>query len=328
MKEGTGRSKDSQTRMIMRCPTLSDLPTPPRGKRGWPWTEETLQLPNAMPDGQPWPRVSIVTPSYNQGQFIEETIRSVLLQGYPDLEYIIIDGGSTDNSVEIINKYEKWLTYWVSEPDKGQSQAINKGFEEATGEIYTWISSDDCLLKDALKNVAHAYRASPKAGAWCGSSLFATADGKRIGVRQPPERLDVDTIAAWSENSFGQPACFFSKDAWQQCAPLDENLQYGMDLDLWIKIAKKFAFEKVSEVLAAERVHKDAKTQRDRGMMYAVQCQIQIRHGYEKLAMEDIRQWMNEYTALTRKLGKISRLPFLRVFRPIARTVWRKLVVS
>jgi len=149
-----------------------------------------------MPDGQPWPGVSIVTPSYNQGRFIEETIRSVLLQGYPDLEYIIIDNSSVDNSVEIIRKYEKWLTYWVSEPDKAQSQAINKGFEKATSEIYAWLNSDDYLLKDALKNVAHAYRASPKAGAWCGGSLFVTVDGKKTGVRQPPDRLDVETIAA------------------------------------------------------------------------------------------------------------------------------------
>jgi len=328
MKEGKSPSKDSQTRMIIRCPTLSELPTPPKGKRGWPWTEETPRLPDSMPDGTTWPRISIVTPSYNQGRFIEETIRSVLLQGYPDLQYIIIDGGSTDNSVEIIKKYQNWLAYWVSAPDKGQSQAINKGFEKATGKIYAWIGSDDYLLKYALKNVAHAYRASPKAGAWCGGSLFVTTDGKKTGVRQPPDRLDVETIAAWNENSFGQPATFFSKEAWQQCAPLDENLYYGMDFDLWIKIAKKFTFEKVAEVLAIERLHKDAKTQRDTGMMYAVQCQIQIRHGYEKLAMEDIRQWMNEYTALTRKLDKISRLPFLRVFRPIAFIVWKKLVVS
>jgi cellulose synthase/poly-beta-1,6-N-acetylglucosamine synthase-like glycosyltransferase len=286
--------------MIMRCPILSELPTPPRRKKGWPWTEETPQFPDSMPDEQPWPRISIVTPSYNQGWFIEETIRSVLLQGYPDLEYIIIDGGSTDNSVEIIRKYEKWLAYWVSEPDRGQSQAINVG---------------------------HAYRASPKAGAWYGDTLFVTANGKKLDVRRPPHHLDVETIAAWNENSFGQPACFFSKEAWQQCAPLDENLEYGMDFDLWIKIAKKFTFEKVAEVLAIERFHKDAKTRRDQGMMYAVQCQIQIRHGYEKLALEDIRQWMNEYMALTSKVDKISRLPFLRLFRPLALIIWKKLVV-
>lgn len=310
----------------MRCPTLSELPTPPRGKRGWPWTEETPQLADSMPDGSPWPKISVTTPSYNHGRFIEETIRSVLLQGYPNLEYIITDGGSSDNSVETIKKYEKWLAHWVSEPDEGQSQAINKGFEKASGDIYAWLNSDDYLLARALKNAADAYRAAPKAGAWCGGSLFVTTDGKKAKLRQPPDHMAVDTVAAWNENSFGQPACFFSKDAWQQCGPLDEDLQYGMDLDLWIKIAKKFAFARINEVLAAERVHKDAKTRRDVGMMYAVQYQIQIRHGYERLAMEDIRRRINEYTALTTRLNRISELPFLRPFKPIARIVWRRLV--
>ena len=100
----------SEKRAPMRCPTLEELPPPPPGKTGWPWTEESPQLPDRMPDGSPWPRVTIVTPSLNQGTFIEETIRSVLLQGYPDLEYIIIDGGSTDDSVGAIQKYEKWFT--------------------------------------------------------------------------------------------------------------------------------------------------------------------------------------------------------------------------
>jgi glycosyltransferase involved in cell wall biosynthesis len=281
-----------------------------------------------MSDGQPWPRVSIVTPSYNQGRFVEETIRSVLLQGYPNLEYIVIDGGSTDGSVEIIKKYEKWLTYWVSEPDRGQSHAINKGFEKATGVLYGWVNSDDSLLKDALKSVARAYLASPEAGAWCGSTLYVDVNGKRNGVREPPRHLDAETIAGWNENSFGQPATFFSRRAWQECAPLDENLQYGMDLDLWIRIAQKFAFERLGEVLATERLHKDCKTEKDMGMMYAVQCQIQIRHGYERLAMEDIRQWMNEYTAIRGKLDRISRLPVVRLFRPIALIVWRKLQAS
>src|SRR5579885_3553995 len=133
----------------MRCPTLAELPPPPAGKTGWPWTIETPALPASRADGSPWPRISIVTPSYNQGQFIEETIRSVLLQGYPDLEYIVIDGGSTDQSVEIIRKYERWLTYWVSEKDRGQAHAINKGFSSVTGELFNWINSDDLSYRSA-----------------------------------------------------------------------------------------------------------------------------------------------------------------------------------
>ena len=138
----------------MRCPTLSDLPPPPPGKTGWPWSEESKRLSNQMSDGRPWPRISLVTPSYNQGQFIEETIRSILLQGYPDLEYLVLDGASTDNSVEIIKQYSPWLSYWTSEPDSGQSDAINRGLKMATGDFASWINSDDMLCKNALADHA------------------------------------------------------------------------------------------------------------------------------------------------------------------------------
>src|SRR5262245_40106852 len=120
------------------CPALHDLPAPPPGRDGWPWTDRYPPLPESQLDGRPWPRVTIVTPSYNQGAFLEETIRSVLLQGYPNLEYAIVDGGSNDGSVEIIRKYADWLTFWVSEPDSGQSSAIERGFSQTTGEILGW----------------------------------------------------------------------------------------------------------------------------------------------------------------------------------------------
>jgi len=142
----------------MQSPTINELPKPPVGKTGWPWTEETEQLPEKMPDGSDWPKISIVTPSYNQGQYIEETIRSVVLQGYPNLEYIIIDGGSKDKSVQIIKKYDHYISYWISKPDKGQANAINIGLELASGDIVAYINSDDFYLPGALFHVANVYK--------------------------------------------------------------------------------------------------------------------------------------------------------------------------
>ena len=123
---------------------------PPSGQTGWPWTEGSESLPDKMPDGREWPRITVVTPSFNQGRFLEATLRSILLQGYPNLEYFVLDGGSTDSSVEIIKKYERWLTYWVSERDGGQSAAINRGLRMGTGSHATWINSDDMLCQNAL----------------------------------------------------------------------------------------------------------------------------------------------------------------------------------
>jgi len=315
----------------LRYPTLLELPSPPQGRNGWPWTEECPKLPDAMPDGQQWPKISVVTPSYNQGEFIEMTIRSVLLQGYPNLEYLVMDGGSTDNSVKIIRKYEQWLACWVSEPDRGQSHAINKGFEKASGTIYTWLNSDDYLLKDALKNVGMAYKASPASGGWFGRCLQVSVSGKTLlAVR--PNRLDAEGLAAWGDNAVTQPSCFFSRVAWQNCGPLDENLHYAMDMDLWIKIAKAYYIEKVNAVLAAAVVQENAKTQRNIAMLYAEQCIVKVRHGYESYAIQDIAQWINICIESERTIYKLQKpiiwiigFPMFRPLRPIARIVWKKL---
>ena len=307
----------------MRCASLSELPAPPTSRKGWPWTEETPRLPEAMPDGQPWPRVSIVTPSYNQGRFVEETIRSVLLQGYPDVEYIIIDGGSTDGAVDVIKKYQQWLRYWVSEPDKGQSDAINKGFHRATGVIYNWLNSDDYLLKDALKHVAEGNKAHPEVGAWCGGWLLVDADGKTLGLSHP-NRLDLEGIADWSQNHFAQPACFFSQRAWQQCGPLDEGLHYEMDVDLWIGIAKLMPFAKLDSVLAAAHIHKDSKIGGGEARFHTEQVAIQIRHGYVSLAIRDIGRWMKERDSLLLEIARIHRFPLLRTAMRIARIIRKK----
>ncbi|MBI1792664.1 MAG: glycosyltransferase [Chloroflexi bacterium] len=221
----------------MRSSTLSELPPPPPGKTGWPWTEETPQLPDIMPNGSPWPRISIVTPSYNQGQFIEETIRSVLLQGYPNLEYIIIDGGSTDNSVEIIKKYAPWLAYWVSEKDRGQSHAINKGFERSTGEIMAWLNSDDILLWGALGNAALCMPFTADVVLGIGARYYIDSNSTITGFRPILFGQTNLSFISWGLSpGIYQESSFWNRSAWAHCGPLNENLYGAFDLEFFGRI--------------------------------------------------------------------------------------------
>ncbi len=203
------------------------------------------------------PKISIVTPSYSQGKFLENAILSVLEQGYPNLEYIIIDGGSSDESVEIIKKYADRLAYWVSEPDRGQSHAINKGFERATGEIFGWLNSDDWYHPGALQSVAEAFAANPDAGAVVGAGEMT--DGTSSCIKEP-FAVTVDALYCWIDKYFMQPSCFFTKKAWDDCGPLSEELNFAMDLNLWLAISSKFDFAFTDIVLSASLVHANAKT--------------------------------------------------------------------
>lgn len=135
----------------MRCPSNGKLPPSTRHGKGWPLIEGASQRYERRCDGSTWPRISIITPSYNQGQVIEKTIRSVLHQGYPNLKYIIVDGGSANETVDIIRKYEEFIIYWESESDNGQCHAINKGWDGMSGEITSWLNSDDLLTPGSLR---------------------------------------------------------------------------------------------------------------------------------------------------------------------------------
>lgn len=242
----------------MQCPSLDNLPFSPHSKNGWPWNEESPLLPNSMPNGRPWPKISIVTPSLNQGQYIEETIRSVLLQGYPNLEYIIIDGGSTDNTIDIIRKYERWITYWVSEPDRGQAHAINKGFAKATGEIFAYINSDDFYEPRAFKHVAILFLKNP--------DISCVAGGCRIFGKD-------NTVfnANWPDNPsallkpFGspapQPSFFFKSKIYKEAEGFNEDLHYVFDREFYIKIAiSGYKPLLTSKVLSRYRYHEGVKT--------------------------------------------------------------------
>jgi glycosyltransferase involved in cell wall biosynthesis len=225
-----------------RCPYLKDLPSAPAGKIGWPWTQESTRVPDRMPDGKPWPRISIVTPSYNQGRFIEECIRSVLLQGYPNLEYIIIDGGSTDETVEVIKKYEPWLAYWESEPDRGQSHAINKGLAKSTGQLFNWHNSDDVLTPNSLATMAAAMVKHPQAGYAHGYRIIIDAKGAVQGdtkhshgdktVFSPALSTIITKLKAGC-----QPGCLMNRQIVVKTGMIDENLHYIMDVDVLLRIA-------------------------------------------------------------------------------------------
>lgn len=245
----------------MRCPKLAEFASPPPGKTGWPWTEESPQLPDTMADGCPWPRISIVTPSYNRGEFIEETIRSVLLQGYPDLEYFIIDGGSTDGGVEIIRKYEKWLEYWVSEPDRGQSHAINKGWERSSGDVLAWLNSDDFYYPGALANVARMFRETASILAICGAIAIVDADGSRLTLKEPYS-LDPTRLFSWGLVP-GQPGVFIRRSLFKELGGPRFDLHYVMDWEYWLRISLRYPsnrFAYTDEVLAASREWGGTKT--------------------------------------------------------------------
>lgn len=206
------------------------------------------------------PKISIVTPSYNQGQFLEETILSVLNQDYPNLEYIIIDGGSTDNSVDIIKKYEDRLAYWVSEPDKGMTDALNKGFRRATGEIFNWINSDDYFLPGAFHAVVDAFSSgNGQLGFVYGDCRHIRADGTILEDRK---MNDFDAgILRYGRNLFAQPASFFHRRVIDEIDLLNEALPYAMDYEFWIRAYEAgFTFKKIDECLAAFRFHGGSKT--------------------------------------------------------------------
>jgi glycosyltransferase involved in cell wall biosynthesis len=242
---------------------VADLPTPPAGRVGWPWTEDT------PPGGEPpaglihWPRISIVTPSFRQGHYIEETIRSVLLQGYPNLEYRVFDGGSTDDTVAILQKYEPFLTSWVSEPDKGQSDAINKGLAQATGDVFNWLNSDDFYTPGTLQRVAQLM-AQPGVTCVSGQSrVFRGTIDHTLhlypGVTSYPDNL-ARTIA---KLNIGQPETFFALSAVRAMGPLSPQLHFCMDAEWWLKYLLLFGnnqVKKTEDVFVNFRLHDDSKT--------------------------------------------------------------------
>lgn len=243
----------------MLPPTLHDLPAPASPRTGWPWTEGSPPLPDTMPDGSPWPRISIVTPSYNQGWFIETAIRSVLLQGYLNVEYLIIDGGSTDNTLDILERYSPWVHYWVMEPDFGQSDAINKGLSRATGTIRNWLNCDDLYYPGAFEIIARAFHERPGAGLIYFDMDVLDVEANFVKAYPDTRPWDFETFLH-DDMFIPMPSAFFTQQAWDSAGPLNNSLHYGMDWDLYLRIARQFEICYVPQTVSGLREYPQTKS--------------------------------------------------------------------
>jgi glycosyltransferase involved in cell wall biosynthesis len=204
------------------------------------------------------PLVSIVTPSFNQAQYLEDTIKSVLDLNYPNVEYIVIDGSSTDGSVEIIERYQDRISYWISEPDNGQTDAINKGFNLAHGEIYAWINSDDIYYPNAVSEAVEYLTRTPDVGMVYGDADFINSQGNRIG-KFNAEQTSYKRLRRGGVY-IPQQAAFWRATLWNQVAPLDTSLYFAMDYDLWLRLARISKIKYLPKLWAKFRLHDDAKT--------------------------------------------------------------------
>ena len=243
-----------------RCPTLSELPDPPAGRSGWPWTQGGSHQSGGETDIRVWPKISIVTPSFNQGIFVEETIRSVLLQGYPNLEYIVIDGGSTDDSVEIIRKYEKWLSFWVSEHDAGQADAVNKGWILSNSSILGWLNSDDTYSDSTLIRVANTFTNDQAILMVYGDCAEIDQCGNHLNTKSM-ESYNLEQLVKGKQ--MGQPAVFVASSAASEVGYLDTKKQWALDTDFFLRFWVRYPIEAtahISDVLANSRVYETTKS--------------------------------------------------------------------
>jgi glycosyltransferase involved in cell wall biosynthesis len=240
------------------------------------------------------PLVSIITPSYNQARFLEQTIQSVLSQNYPNLEYIIVDGGSTDGSLDIIKQYTHRLTWWVSEPDQGQTDAINKGFAHARGEIFAWLNSDDTYLPGAIVEAVDFTLAHPEAALVYGNANLIDEQGKIIG-HFPSRQTDLRKLLRGSVH-IPQQAAFFQSRFWHQVGPLDPSFHFAMDYDLWVRLAKCAPIIHVPRFWANFRLHSEGKSVALDDRCYPEMIRVYRREYGERISLLEFRWRIRQIT--------------------------------
>lgn len=284
--------------------------------------------PKTMPDGSPWPRISIVCPSFNQGQYLEKSILSVLNQEYPNLEYIIIDGGSTDNSVEVIRKYESRLAYWVSEPDRGQSHAINKGLQKASGDWFAWLNADDVYLDQTLWKIAEIAHRNPEAQWIVGTTIVADENLQEIWrflpqytpgeQRNPRSGSWVDFVCSKkSGTALPQPSSFWSRKVIEQTGLLDETYHYAMDHELYVRIARSGIRPLcIDEPLAFYRTNQHSKTSQGKLRFWREELRVLDENltyadSHEQKILLSYRSWLRRHITILAIRDRCRRYPLL-----------------
>ena len=260
---------------------LAVVPAPSTIKTGWPWTEETS--PSIYESRINWPKITIVTPSYNQDQFIEETIRSVLLQNYPNLEYIIMDGGSTDKTKEILEKYSPWISYWQSEKDGGQGHAINLGFSLASGDYYAWINSDDYYLKNVFNKIIKAFLSTKTDFIYGYAYNHNKKEQTSVLIKSLPYLDYFNRIP-----TLLQPSCFWNAKIHQ---PIWEELHCSLDYELWLRLVKGNKRKLIREPLSVANVHDNAKTSDPK-------MSVKWEHDHQLICNENEHGYVNNWTKL------------------------------
>jgi glycosyltransferase involved in cell wall biosynthesis len=236
---------------------VSELPPPEYGKNGWPWTENSQFDIKAQYETFEWPKISIITPSFNQGPFIEETIRSVLLQNYPNLEYIVVDGGSTDETLHILKKYANFIR-WISEPDEGQTDAINKGIMMSSGEIIAYINSDDLYEPGSFGIISDLFSANPDITMIYGDITHINEKSEYIEYCKTGE-IDIESYLMGIPY-LPQPSVFFRRDVIRKIGYFDKTLHLAMDYDYWLKIFFNFKAMYYPRGFAKARIYPEAKS--------------------------------------------------------------------
>ena len=247
-------------------------------------------------------KITIVTPSYNQDRYLEQTIRSIVEQGYPALEYMILDGGSTDGSVEILKKYERHLAYWTSQKDAGQADAISRGFARATGDILGWVNSDDFLLPEALEKVGKFFVRNPQTDLVIGGGLVVDEAGNRVRKFYSfPQSFESLLVGG---QFFQQPSSFWRRSAYEAVGGVDTSFHYCFDYDLFLRLTKNRKPGRIPAMLSAFRGHLQSKGATTGDRWGAELELIRKRHNIDRWQSQEREQLhastIREYYRITR----------------------------